>query len=127
MRFPRPRFSLLALLLAFAVLAGWLGYQRYVIDQRRAALVWIKQQWGNYQEYSWPLNEPSQPYPAWFREKVEQVSSVRVLLGDPPVYYISLVHSTASWEDRQRIAALFPEASVVPEHPEGFHRGDQED
>jgi hypothetical protein len=50
------------------------------------------------------------------------VSSILCRLGDRPIYYINLVRSPVDWEDRGRVAETFPEAFVVPERPDAFHR-----
>jgi len=126
MHFPNLRFSLRTLLIVFALIACWLGYHLRVMNQRRATLAWINAHGGIYDFYELPVETTgTPPKPEWFLKKAAQISSFRSWLGDRPMSYIHL-NPEGLWEDRQRIAALFPEASVVPERPNGFRRSTAE-
>ena len=112
-------FSLRTLFVVVTLGCCWLGWQLNIVRERKAAMAWIADKGGNMQEWEVPEN-PSQwlaTRPRLFADKYWHISRIRRWRGDRPFYYISLVHTDATWEQRQDVASLFPEAFVMPERP----------
>src|SRR5262249_12942370 len=105
------RFSLRMLFAAVTAGCLWLGWQRDLVRQRNEAKVWIVEQGG--------FTAQASCAPAHLQlEKDSHFPEFRRRwFGDSPVVYINLVHTSVSWDERNRIARLFPEAWVVPERP----------
>ena len=115
----RLRFSLRTLLVLVTLFCIWLGWCHSTVRQRDAKRTWIQEKGGVFQEWVVPEN-PAQwiaTTPKPYVEKYRQISKVTTWLGDRPVSYINLVHTDATWEERQLVAKMFPEAFVVPERP----------
>lgn len=118
---PRRRwgqFSLRTLLLLTIAVAGWLGWNLHQVRTRRETLRALHSE-GVLVDY-FELSMPSTA-PQWYwDQRALWPSKVRMLMGDRPVYYICLGDVHCSWERREWIAKLFPEASVVPYEREAF-------
>jgi hypothetical protein len=103
------RFSLRTMFVAFTLVAVWLGWNVHIVRQRKAKLAELEASpfrvvvttRANY-EALYNTNEP-----------MPQVSYLRRLMGDQPVYWIKFV---ALWgvsdAEFNATAALFPEARV---------------
>ena len=123
-RLPKIRFSLLSLLLGIGGISLWLGLIAHTVRERKQTLDWIERRGGYYDNYV--LDD--QPFPAgyeppdWYRAKLSHFPRYRLWFGDTAISYINVTHTPLSWEERQTIAALFPEACVMPERPEGFSK-----
>jgi hypothetical protein len=94
--------SMLLLVTAFAVWLGW-GLQR--VREREAMLKYLATQ-TNVRVYNAEFTYEIKPW--------KRLPLTGRLLGAEPIHYITLPKERyLSEEDRQRIASLFPEASVV--------------
>ena len=98
----RFRFSLRALLLTFAILAAWLGWNVHQLNQRAWATQFLKSQSAGF-TYG-PPKRPWKRLPlTWQLFGVKSVQ--RIDAQDP--------YNRLDEEDRRRILASFPEAEVV--------------
>ena len=101
---PRPsrlRFSLRTLFVVVTVVCVWLGWQINVVRERNRAREWIVELGGHI------------VCAKVFRmEKVSHFPEFRRCFGDEPVVWIGLARSSTTWEQRNRVARLFPEAHV---------------
>lgn len=110
------------MLIATALVAAWSGYNVHVVAERRHWHDWLKELPNAIiMTYDLPLRPNAPNDPDWYKAKTANISWVNCRLGDEPIYYINIVRTTATWEDRQRLVEVFPEACIVPERPEGFH------
>lgn len=113
------RFSLRTLLIAMAVVGVMLGWNTHQVRERQKTLRRIDSLGGRHVTYQ-PEVQPGNGKPPRYWAATS-FPRLRLLLGDIPIYYINMVRTTATWQDRERVARLFPEAFVVPEHPDRFH------
>lgn len=126
--FFRPRFSLKAILVLFAVLSAWLAYQVHWLGERREALVWIQQHetgaWSSFDPADVAVTNPvtgvTQP------DEPRRAPLIVRLSGAQQVFYINLEKAKLSLADAQRLdhlQQLFPEADGVQLHESGWsHR-----
>jgi hypothetical protein len=90
------RVGLLTFLLAFSIVAIWLGWNANIVRQRRAMVA--EEQWVG-------LNPTKLPTP--------NLPWVRRLMGDEPVRILATAHEPSN-EELNRARGLFPEAKVIP-------------
>jgi hypothetical protein len=116
------QISLKLLLVIVTLICLWLGYHAQAVRERKAMRAWIIEQGGFHDTYVLDgVDPPGYVPPDWYVRKVAKFPRVRLWFGDDAVCYINLIRTEATWEQRQRIARMFPEAWVVPEQPDGFH------
>ena len=112
----RLRFSLRTLFVAVTVVAitmCWVMWEVSIVRERNRAKAWIVEQGG--------FISDSSCAPADVQlEKSSHFPEFRRWFGDEPVVYINLVRSGVAWDERNRVANLFPESWVVPERPTGL-------
>ena len=123
---PRPRFTLRAILAVTAIVAVWLGWNLYVVQQRRSVLEsnptlskWhsepAQQMWahGFIVEDPEPRTNPASAYDMGYIRLQPtapfRVSTLRKWMGDQPVWQIRYTPGEAP-EEMQR---LFPEAIIA--------------
>ncbi len=117
------RFSLRSLFVTVAVCAVFLGYQVAVVHERAQALRWIQKNGGTFDTYiTDSVHSNGSAKPQWYYDKLSKFVQLRRVLGDRAIYYIYIQQSTLTWDDREYLARLFPEAFVIPERPQGFAR-----
>jgi hypothetical protein len=123
-RIPKPRYSLRVLFLLVAAISIWLGWEVQTVHRRKQMLEWVHEQGGLFDTYV--LDEepfpPGYVPPDWYFEKLSHFPRRRLWLGDSAIGWINLVHTSATWEQREEVAALFPEAFVMPNDPNKFAR-----
>ena len=105
------RFSLRTLFVAVTLFACWLGWQMKFIRDRKEMRQWIVAQGGHTGNFGDPFADDL------FNEESEEIAPpipwLRQILGDEGIGYIELPRKSSS-ADRNRIAALFPEANILP-------------
>jgi hypothetical protein len=112
------RFGLRTMLIVVTVLCCYLGWETSVVRQRRAVLQELRAK-GGVQIVTAQAARPSLATP-----RVAQISLIRRLLGDEAIHEIWL-----SWypevppAERQRLAEVFPEATLHDILPEPCHPG----
>lgn len=97
------KFSLRSLFLFVTVFGIWLGWQPHIVRERHNWIRIIRERGGNctvYEDRYAPAITPMEM--PWCRR----------LLGDRPMVYIMLYPDCPA-EDRARVEAAFPEASII--------------
>jgi hypothetical protein len=113
-----PRFSLRMMFVAFTVVAVWLGWNVHVVQQRKAKLAEL--QADNFRVVVLTRAEHEALYNT--NAPMPQISYLRQLLGDEPVYWIKFVSLWGvSDAEFNATADLFPEARVM-----GMFRAERE-
>jgi hypothetical protein len=114
------RFSIRTMFVAFTVVAMWLGWNVHAVRQRQAKLAEL--QADIFRVVVSTRAEHDALYPNISNEPMLQVSIVRRLLGDEPVYWINFLPLWGvSDAEFDATADLFPEARV-----EAMWRADRE-
>jgi hypothetical protein len=126
MRLFKLRYSLRTFLVLIALVACWLGYHLRIKNERGEKLAWLTARGGNYSEFVFDKpHPPGYVLPESYLRQVAKISDIRLWLGDKAVAHIVLCDADVTWEDREQIAALFPEAWVIPHQPIGLHGREQ--
>lgn len=125
MTVPRRRlfsFSLRTLLIGVTLVCLWLGWEAYVVRQRKAMMLDMKARL--YVEFTTAAEFESRFGPAGAPVPVARVSTLRRWLGDEAIQEIGVVSLVVPEPDQARLRRWFPEARVDPVRPlEPCHPG----
>ena len=129
LRVPKPRFSLLTLFALITALSVFLGGPVQTVRERKEALDWIQER-----DAAFDLCGASPPgdwndmWLGYTKDiKVRQArgpSRLCLWMGDRNVDFIGLRSGSVTREQRQEIAALFPEAFVMQQRSHRYSRRD---
>lgn len=115
---PRLRFSLRTLFVLVTASACWIGYERSIVEQRKAALRWLDQR----REVGAQLEVHVLSDEEWMANRLgpyvgapldhHPVPLVRRLLGDEDAGFV-LVPDGCTRKEWHHLATIFPEAVLV--------------
>ena len=112
-RLPRFRFGLRTLFVLLKVFGLWLGVQVKWVSDRRAARQWIAEHQPEPEAAG--AGGLSGPRYTWY--EIKPFPLVLKVLGEQPVYTISVAVGPDDHKQVERLRKLFPEASVLRSTP----------